>query len=59
MRLNEIANLEDFAKLISDVEDLVTHIDRLWTGDAFALVLDFDRQAIKRPETVSPAMNRH
>jgi len=48
MRLNEIASPEDFAKLISDAEDLVRYIDRLWPGDDFTIVLDFDRRPIRR-----------
>jgi hypothetical protein len=49
MRLNEIVNPEDFEMLISDVGDLVRHIERLSPGDDFAFVLDFDRRPIKRP----------
>ena len=46
MRLNEIVNSESFEMLISDVEDLLRHIERLSPGNDFAFVLDFDRRPI-------------
>jgi hypothetical protein len=43
MRLNEIVNPEGFAKLVSDVEKLVSNIERIWPADDLAYVLDFDK----------------
>jgi hypothetical protein len=43
MRLKEIVNPEDFAKLVFDVEELVSNIERVWRNDDLEFVLDFDK----------------
>ena len=43
MRLNGIVNPEGFAKLVSDVEKLVSNIERIWRNDDLAFVQYFDK----------------